>query len=102
MTNKAPTSEQQKFARFFLEMSQKVLRDTVNLITTSKQEIEADGETLEPAIIAFMLTKAADTVSLKLTESLHEECITLEQAEFLKDQLNNYYNFIIKENIEND
>lgn len=102
MTNKAPTAEQQKFARFFLETSQKVLFDTVNLITTSKQEIEADGETFEPGIIDFMLGKAAEIVSLKLTESLHEECITLAQAEFLKNQLNSYYELLIKENIEND
>lgn len=102
MTDKEPTVAQQRFARFFLEFSQKVLRDTVELITTSKQEFEADGETFEDDLIHFMLGLAAETVSRKLTESLYAERITLDQAEFLKNQLNSYYQLLIKENIEND
>lgn len=58
--------------------------------------------TPEPAIESFFLRTTADAVSEKLTHCLHAELITLAQAEVLKNLLNNYYDFLIKEYIEND
>ena len=102
MTDKAPTPGQHMAARMLLVKSREYLFDIVKLIKESKQEFEADGETLEQSFISLMLEASAMAVSEKLTSYLHEGFITIDQAEFLKNQLNDYYNYIIKENIEND
>lgn len=103
MTNETPTPKQQSAARHFLEDTQKFLLETVNLAVEAKQSADTEEEEAEAySMVHYMLHTAAMAVSFNLTELLTKELITLDQAEFLKNQLNNYYVFLIKENIEND
>lgn len=102
MTNKEPTPEQQSMARNFLADTQEFLFETVKLAVKAKQGIDNPEDTDGLKLAKSMIVTAASAVSLILTDLLDAECITLDQAEFLKNQLNSYYEILIKGNLEND